>query len=292
MCKKVCNKLDDDEKPPANEVPVEVISEERASRCMQRVEMLNKVRHDVLRHEKFEEWIKNCLPSSDLPDWWIPQKQDEELVKAAARYGVIRTEFYYVNDVEFTFKDCLNKYMKHIEMLMDEDNANLAQSESATLNTDPIQYYFQNQAKIQFTFRELMNKENNKQDVEKVKEVKKENHDHTANDEEKPSDQKQASPVSEKTKDESKEEKEKNEEGQNEPEIEKTEIQTEAQECPSEETSMVIDESITAPADQIKNETEEEVAAKQEDEEQNKENVEKELKEEQQEQEMETDKDV
>ncbi len=178
MCKKVCHKLVDDEPAPLAEVQVELISEERASRCIQRVELLNKVRIDVLKNEKFDEWVgKKCLPSSDLPDWWIPCVHDAELVRAVARYGIIRTEFYYTNDPEFSFKECLTKYMRHIEQLMDEDNNELAKKEVSD-NTngeveinrlvDPIQYYFQNQAKIQQTFKEMMIKEKEQENKNKI----------------------------------------------------------------------------------------------------------------------------
>lgn len=159
MCRKVCNKLSENEQPPiTNEiVQVETISEERASRCLQRVELLNKVRHDVLRHEKFAEWIMDkCLPSGDLPDWYVPGKHDCELVKAAARYGIQRTEYFFVNDVEFSFKEYLEKYMSHIEDLMRHDNEGL---DEAAYNIDPIQYYFQNQAKIQVSFKQYLSKE-------------------------------------------------------------------------------------------------------------------------------------
>jgi chromodomain-helicase-DNA-binding protein 7 len=161
MCRKVCNKLSDNEQPPiTNEiVQVETISEERASRCIQRVELLNKVRLDVLKHEKFAEWIGDkCAPSGDLPDWYVPGKHDCELVKAVARYGIQRTEFYFVNDAEFSFKEYLEKYMSHIEELMQRDNEMLDDQE-AMHNVDPIQYYFQNQGKIQVSFKQLLSKE-------------------------------------------------------------------------------------------------------------------------------------
>lgn len=159
MCRRVCHKISDDEPPPANEVPVEIISEERASRCLQRIELLNKIRNDVLKSEHFDDWIMNrCLGSVDLPDWYVPGKHDRDLVKAAARYGITRTEYYYVNDREFTFKNYLYKYMMHIEQLMNED-AQGAADPTAPVNSDPIQYYFQNQAKIQITFKDLINNE-------------------------------------------------------------------------------------------------------------------------------------
>lgn len=155
MCKKVCGKLDEndkDSKLPAHlaDMQVEVISEDRAMRCLQRVDMLNKVRQDVLKHKEFEAWMANCLPSPDLPDWWVNSKHDVELVKAAARYGITRTEYYYVLDGDFSFKEALNKYMSHIHELMRVENEEF---KDPTRNVDPIQYYFQNQAKIQHTLK-------------------------------------------------------------------------------------------------------------------------------------------
>lgn len=158
MCKRVCNKLAENEQMPVTSeiIQVETISEERASRCIQRVELLNKVRQDVLKHDKFDEWIgARCLPSADLPDWYVPGKHDCELVKAAARYGINRTEFYFVNDAEFSFKEYLERYMSHIEELMRVDNE-AAGDDVAMHNVDPIQYYFQNQAKIQSSFKQWL----------------------------------------------------------------------------------------------------------------------------------------
>ena len=147
MCKKVCNKIDENDQLPTVDFMVEPISEERASRCIQRVELLNKLRLDIINHEHFEERIKLCKTSIDLPDWWIPVKHDKELITAAARYGITRTDYYYLNDTDFTFKEYLTKYMKHIEFLMGDNKI------------DPIQYYFLNQSKIQQSFKEILDKE-------------------------------------------------------------------------------------------------------------------------------------
>lgn len=179
---KVCHKLADDEQPPANEVPVEIVSEERANRCLQRIDLLNKIRNDVYKNPNFDEWILNrCAPSSDLPDWYIPGEHDRDLVRAASRYGITRTEFYYVQDADFSFKKYVYKYLKHIEKLMAQEMADLPPAEelendpvasaaaAALRNQDPIQYYFQNQAKIQATFREMLS-----QEQQKLKEKKKE----------------------------------------------------------------------------------------------------------------------
>lgn len=155
MCKRVCGKLDENDKdsklpPHLVDMQVEVISEERATRCLQRIDMLNKVRQDVLKNKEFETWMANCLPSADLPDWWVSCKHDIELVKAASRYGITRTEYYYVLDGDYSFKEALNKYMSHIYELMRAENEEFKDPARCV---DPIQYYFQNQAKIQHTLK-------------------------------------------------------------------------------------------------------------------------------------------
>jgi len=140
MCMKSCNRAINQE---SENLPVEIISEEKAIKCIQRIEFLNKVRQIVLKHSEFTEWVsKRCLPCSDLPEWWINGKHDIELITAAAKYGIIRTEHYFLNDVDFTFKQSLYKFTQHIEYLMSKDNAKI----------DPVQYYIQNQAKIKQTF--------------------------------------------------------------------------------------------------------------------------------------------
>jgi chromodomain-helicase-DNA-binding protein 7 len=175
MCKRVCNKMSQEECdqalaaiPPEQQVQVEQITEERASRCLQRVDFLNRVRGpELAKHEKFAEWLDDAqlLPGSpDLPDWYMPGRHDRDLVKAASRYGITRTEHYYLNDPEFSFREYLDKYMRHIERMMDEDNEKAAKSGESILldeqeqpirrHTDPVQYYFQNQVRIQHTFRQ------------------------------------------------------------------------------------------------------------------------------------------
>lgn len=64
---------------------VEPISEERASRCLQRVELLNKIREEILGHPELDERLKLCQPSMDLPDWWVCGKHDKDLLIGAAK---------------------------------------------------------------------------------------------------------------------------------------------------------------------------------------------------------------
>jgi len=140
MCVRVAN----NKRHNDNSNQCEVISEDKAIKCLQRIEFLNKVRQFVLKHVKFTKWMNSkCAPSADLPDWWINGKHDMELVKAAAKYGLIRTDYYYLNDVEFSFKQSLQKFTQHIEFLMKKEKCDIQ---------DNIQYYIQNQARIKQTF--------------------------------------------------------------------------------------------------------------------------------------------
>ena len=64
---------------------VEPITEERANRCLARIDLLNKIREQILWHAKLEERLKLCQSSQDLPDWWINGAHDKELLIGAAK---------------------------------------------------------------------------------------------------------------------------------------------------------------------------------------------------------------
>ncbi len=64
---------------------MEPISEERANRCLARIDLLNKIRERILWHPKLEERLKLCQPDLCMPDWWEPGKHDKELLIGAAK---------------------------------------------------------------------------------------------------------------------------------------------------------------------------------------------------------------
>merc|ERR1712071_662198 len=97
MCKKACGRKLTEEEEVAQAM-VEPISEERARRCLERLELLCKIREEVLSHSQLEERIKLCQPSVDMPDWWVCGKHDRDLLMGAAKHGLGRTDFYYVHD--------------------------------------------------------------------------------------------------------------------------------------------------------------------------------------------------
>lgn len=84
---------------------IEPITEERASRTLYRIELLRKVREQVLHHPQLAERLKLCQPSLDLPEWWECGKHDKDLLIGAAKHGVSRTDYHILNDPELSFLD-------------------------------------------------------------------------------------------------------------------------------------------------------------------------------------------
>ncbi|GFR06003.1 chromodomain-helicase-DNA-binding protein 7 [Trichonephila clavata] len=109
MCKRVCGRelTEEEEQLSMN---VEPISEERASRCLQRVELLNKIREEILGHPELDERLKLCQPSMDLPDWWICGKHDKDLLIGAAKHGLSRMDYHLLHDPNLSFKDVLKNF--------------------------------------------------------------------------------------------------------------------------------------------------------------------------------------
>ncbi|XP_064639881.1 chromodomain-helicase-DNA-binding protein 7-like isoform X2 [Lineus longissimus] len=107
MCCRVCKKLKEDAKPPNNLI-IEPITEERANRCLARIDLLNKVREEVLLHPKLEERLELCQSSFDMPDWWIPGVHDRDLLIGAARHGLARTDYHILHDPTLSFREIVN----------------------------------------------------------------------------------------------------------------------------------------------------------------------------------------
>ncbi|XP_056009130.1 chromodomain-helicase-DNA-binding protein 8-like isoform X4 [Ostrea edulis] len=108
MCMRVCKKFkNDDDALPPNNIYVDPITEERASRCLARIDMLNKIRTETLNHPKLDERVKLCQPSYDLPSWWICGQHDRDLLVGAARHGVVRTDYHILFDPNLSFIDVI-----------------------------------------------------------------------------------------------------------------------------------------------------------------------------------------
>ncbi len=90
---------------------VEAIPEEKAKKVLERVELLNHLREDVIVNPELDERMRVCDTAQDLPSWWIPGKHDRDLLLGAARHGLSRMEYYVLNDPELCFKDILKRHL-------------------------------------------------------------------------------------------------------------------------------------------------------------------------------------
>ncbi|XP_060897715.1 chromodomain-helicase-DNA-binding protein 6 isoform X2 [Labrus mixtus] len=113
MCRTAC-KL-----PPRKEeglvdpsVLVEPLTEERAARTLYRIELLRKIREQVLRHPLISARLQLCRPSLYLPVWWESGKHDRDLLIGAARHGLSRTDFYILNDPQLSFLEAHRNYVR------------------------------------------------------------------------------------------------------------------------------------------------------------------------------------
>ncbi|XP_053723413.1 chromodomain-helicase-DNA-binding protein 6-like isoform X1 [Synchiropus splendidus] len=113
MCRTAC-KL-----PPRKEeglvdpgVLVEPLTEERAARTLYRIELLRKIREQVLHHPLLSARLQLCRPSLYLPVWWESGKHDRDLLIGAARHGLTRTDFYILNDPQLSFLEAHRNYVR------------------------------------------------------------------------------------------------------------------------------------------------------------------------------------
>ncbi|KAM9689641.1 chromodomain-helicase-DNA-binding protein 7 isoform 1-T1 [Dama dama] len=106
MCRRVCRMpAKPDDEPPDVSSAIEPITEERASRTLYRIELLRRIREQVLHHPQLAERLKLCQPSLDLPEWWECGRHDRDLLVGAAKHGVSRTDYHILNDPELSFLD-------------------------------------------------------------------------------------------------------------------------------------------------------------------------------------------
>ncbi|CAG0889163.1 unnamed protein product [Darwinula stevensoni] len=120
MCKRMGGRKLTPEEVELLQMVVEPIPEDRARRTLETMELLIRVREEILPDPKLEEKLRDlCQVSGDLPDWWICGKHDLDLLLGVARHGFSRTDYYLLNDPTLSFKDVLRRFMSG-EPLLDE----------------------------------------------------------------------------------------------------------------------------------------------------------------------------
>ncbi|XP_053937187.1 chromodomain-helicase-DNA-binding protein 6 isoform X2 [Cuculus canorus] len=114
MCKNVCGlPLWKEDGPLDADIYVEPITEERAARTLYRIELLRKVREQVLKSPQLHERLKLCRPSLYLPVWWECGKHDRDLLIGTAKHGLNRTDYYIMNDPQLSFLDAYRNYAQN-----------------------------------------------------------------------------------------------------------------------------------------------------------------------------------
>ncbi|CAG0916765.1 unnamed protein product [Notodromas monacha] len=122
MCKRVTGqKLTEEE--DLLQMTIEPIAEDRAKRLLNRLDLMSKLREDVLsRKDLLRRLIELPCPSSPLlPSWWIPAKHDRDLLIGVARYGFSRTDYYIVTDPTLAFKDVVQRYITGESLANDKE---------------------------------------------------------------------------------------------------------------------------------------------------------------------------
>ncbi|XP_042238022.1 chromodomain-helicase-DNA-binding protein 7-like isoform X2 [Homarus americanus] len=111
MCKRQCGiRLSEEENEKMLEIGVDRLPEERARRVLERVDLLNRLRNDIIPNPGLKEALELALPSKDMPDWWIPGKHDHDLLKGVGRHGLGRTDYYILYDPELNFRDIIRRH--------------------------------------------------------------------------------------------------------------------------------------------------------------------------------------
>lgn len=89
---------------------IDPITEERASRTLYRIELLRRIREQVLPHSLLSERLKLCQPSPDLPEWWECGRHDRDLLLGASIHGVSRTDYHILNDPTLAFLEAHQRF--------------------------------------------------------------------------------------------------------------------------------------------------------------------------------------
>ncbi|XP_059387875.1 chromodomain-helicase-DNA-binding protein 9-like isoform X3 [Carassius carassius] len=113
MCRRVCRLPAIEGDMMDSSLAIQPITEERASRTLYRVELLRKIREQVLRHLQLYERLALCQPGPDLPVWWETGSHDRDLLLGAAKHGVSRTDYHILRDPELCFMAAQRNYSQN-----------------------------------------------------------------------------------------------------------------------------------------------------------------------------------
>lgn len=62
------------------------MSEDKARKTLEIIELLSKIREEILPHPRLDQRLRLCKTSADVPDWWVPGKHDKDLLIGVAKY--------------------------------------------------------------------------------------------------------------------------------------------------------------------------------------------------------------
>lgn len=162
MCKRQCGiRLSEEENEKLLEVGVDRLPEERARRVLERVDLLNRLRNDVLPHPALKDALELALPSKDMPDWWIPGKHDHDLLKGVSRHGLGRTDYYILYDPDLNFRDIIRRHTAGEPLITKEEKEALHKK------------YYKKKGKEDEKGKEKEKEKEEKKKKEEKKEVKK-----------------------------------------------------------------------------------------------------------------------
>lgn len=118
MCKRVTGKRLTEEEENLN-IIVDPVSEDRANRCLARIDLLSKIREEILLNPDLDDKLSLCQPSIDLPEWWVCEKHDKDLLRGAAKFGLNRLDLSIMHDPDLSFNEILKEHeaeTKRVEM--------------------------------------------------------------------------------------------------------------------------------------------------------------------------------
>merc|ERR1712048_328088 len=98
-------------------VTPEPITEEKANKVLERLDMFKNLRQEIVTHPNLDERLLLALDNQDLPEWWIPGKHDRDLLFGVARHGIIRMEYHILNDQELSFQDIMKRHLSGEKMV-------------------------------------------------------------------------------------------------------------------------------------------------------------------------------